>query len=272
MAVQYSLTYVQRTTIFTASTDERVGIGRTEGGVEPTLWPVDISALLANSNTPTTSTVRPRGFNREQAAATFTIQAVDGSADLDKLQRIAQKSINDVKPGELQLYADDATVPWRISGYIIGFAPQEFAWKRGSVAMECTFLPTSPWYRHRGIMSNGMTFTLPAANLPSGFFALLNVSSSFDFTITSDNGFSNRYRSNRGGVLDPCGLFLPSRASAALYAARPSGNTPKGGGAYLFEELPPDNTATYTVTATHSEFINRNGIVYEARTAPTWEV
>ena len=271
MAVQYSLTYVQRTGIFVGSTDERVGIGRTEGGVEPTLWPVDISALLANSNTPTTSTVRPRGFNREQAAVTFTIQAVDGSADLDKLQRIAQKSINDVQPGELQLYADDATEPWRISGYITGFAPQEFAWKHGSVAMECTFLPTSPWYRHRGIMSDGMTFTLPAANLPSGFLAVLSPGT-IDFTITSDNGFSNRYRSNGSGALDPCGLFLPSRATAALYAARPSSNTPKGGGEYLFEELPPDNTATYTVTATHGEFSYRNGIVYELRTAPTWEV
>lgn len=272
MAVKYSLVYFRYPGMVPNDIGEKVGIGRAVDGVEPTLWPVDISALLSSSYTPTTAGVRPRGFSRDLNTLTFTIQAIDGSADLDKLQRIAQKSINNMVPGALWLYDDDTDDHWTITGYLIGFAPQEFEWKRGSVLMECTFQPTAPWYRDLDLDPvHGDTFTLPAANLPSGF-VFFSENSTGSITITSDKGFSNTYYIGaQYSYLDVCGVLMRARAGEAMYANRPAACTPKGGGAYLFEGLPPDPEATYTITCSPQLLLQNNCAIYELRTAPTWE-
>ena len=128
-------------------------------GASPTIWPVDISELLAVSYDQVATGTRPsyRWPTRREAA--FTLQAIEGSADVDKLRKVASSAANDSSI-MVQITVYHGTDPFTSYGYITAIAPRAFEWKDGNVLLEVHAVLISPWVKFVEKLTAGGTFEL----------------------------------------------------------------------------------------------------------------
>ena len=226
-----------------------VKIGR---GSSPTIWPVDISQLLSVAWEQLPSSTSPAYRWPAQREATFTLQAIAGASDVDKLRSIAAKSAQGVYPrtesSPLQITIYHGSDPYTAFGYIVGITPSVFEWKDGNVLLECRAVIISPWVKLVKKMEAGGTFDLNG-DLPADVVFSIGSggSTAGSFTITSSGGapFSNTYGAS--GLLRGDTTRRWYTTGASSYYHRSGGA--QGSGSYFLEKIALASSGNpYTLT------------------------
>jgi len=219
-----------------------VKIGR---GDAPTIWPVDISNLLAVSWEQIGTAGTP--IYRWPAAreASFTLQAIEGAADVDTIRYWAAASSQGGWPLQITVYHGEN--PFTAFANITGITPQSFEWKDGNVLLEVRAAIVSPWCKLAAHLTEGGTFEL-GGDMPADVVYSIGASGTAGgFTIESSGGtpWANTYDASGAVRADSTRRWYP--AGGTGFAFRQGGAA--GSGSYYLERVPRRPSGNpYTVT------------------------
>lgn len=223
-----------------------LNIGR---GDAPAIWLVDISSLLSIAWEPVTSGARPSYRWPTRRDASFTLQAIEGAAEVDELRRLSSMSANGGWPLQITVFHGDD--PFTAYGYINGIAPSVFEWKDGNVLLECTAVIVSPWVKKVDTFTSSATFEL-GGDLPADlYYDISSSGGSFEITTartTAQGGFANTYSATGRFVGDTTRRRYKAGAPSGYYDRRGGGAA--GSGSYFLEKvqnMTGDNPHTLTI-------------------------